>query len=88
MIAHKVQCLCCLDFHILILVILLFVIYVVCKICKSFDSKKNFVSVEIRKGIHHTKSANYWPRSNREVQHYNRTLLKSICPIYAEGKDW
>ena len=44
MIAHKVQCLCCLVFHIIVLVMFLFVIHVVCKICKLFDRKKKAVS--------------------------------------------
>ena len=41
MIAHKVQCLCCLVFPIVFLVLLLFVKHVVCKICKSFNRKTN-----------------------------------------------
>ena len=40
------------------------------------------------KGIHHAKSASYWPRNNIEAERYNRTLLKSICVLHAEGKDW
>ena len=40
------------------------------------------------KGIHYAKSTIYWPRSNGEVERYNRTLLKSIRAIHAEGKDW
>ena len=53
----------------------------------------NLVSTEIEnyfhwKGTHHAKSANYWPISNGEIERYNRTLLKSIRPIHAEGKDW
>ena len=53
----------------------------------------NLVSTEIEnyfhwKGIHHAKSATYWPRSNGEIERYNRTLLKSIRPIHVEGKDW
>ena len=39
------------------------------------------------KGIHHAKSATYWPRSNGEVERYNQTLLKSILAFHAEGKD-
>ena len=46
MIAHKVQCLCCLVFHIVFLVTFLFVIHVVCKMCKSFDrKKKKFINI-------------------------------------------
>ena len=40
------------------------------------------------KGIHHGKSVTYWPRSNEEVERYNRTLLKPIRAIHAKGKDW
>ena len=57
------------------------------------DNGPNLVSVEMEnflcsKGIHHAKSATCWPRSNREVEHYNWTLLKLIGAIHAEGKDW
>ena len=43
----------------------------------------NLVLVEMEnclcsRGIHDAKSATYWPRSNAVVEHYNRTLLKSI----------
>ena len=38
MIAHKVKCLCCLVFHIVILVIFLYIF--LCYMCKSFDRKK------------------------------------------------
>ena len=40
MIAQKVQCVCCLVFHTIILITFLFVIHVACKMCKSFDRKK------------------------------------------------
>ena len=57
------------------------------------DIGPNLVSVEMEnylryKGIHHEKSATYWPRSNGEAERCNRTLLKSIRAIHAEGKDW
>ena len=60
---------------------------------KKFDKGLNLVSVEMEnylrsKGIHHAKSATYWPRSNGEVERYNQTLLKSIRAFHAEGKDW
>ena len=52
----------------------------------------NLVSVEMEnylrsKGIHHAKSTTYWPRSNREVERYNRTFLKSKRAIHAKSKD-
>ena len=57
------------------------------------DNCPNLVSAEMEnyirsKGVHHAKSATYWPRSNGEVERYNWTLLKSIRVIHAEGKDW
>ena len=57
------------------------------------DNGPNLISVEMEnylhsQGIHQVKSATYWPRSNGEVERYNRTLLKSIRAIHAEGKDW
>ena len=47
MIAHKVECLYCLVFHIVFLVMILFVLLVVFKTCKSFDRKKT-VPVNIK----------------------------------------
>ena len=53
----------------------------------------NLVSVEMEnslrcKGIHHAKSAIYWPGCNGEVEGYNKTLLKLIRAIHSEGKYW
>ena len=57
------------------------------------DNGQNLVSVEMKnhlcsKGIHYEKSTTYWPRSNDEVKHYKQTLLKSICAIHVDVKDW
>ena len=57
------------------------------------DNGPNLVSVEMKnylcsKGIHHAKLATYWPRSNGEVKHYKERLLKSICAIHVDIKDW
>ena len=51
----KVQCLCCLVFHIVFLVVYLFVIHVVCKICKSFDRKKKFCVVLVLEKYFYSK---------------------------------
>ena len=47
------------------------------------DNSPNLVSVEMEnnshsQGIYHVKLSTDWPRSNREVEPYNWTLLKSI----------
>ena len=57
------------------------------------DNGPNPVSVEIgnylrSKEVHHAKSVTCWPRSNGEVERYNRILLKLKSAIHAEGKDW
>ena len=57
------------------------------------DNGVNLVSVKPEnylrsKGIHRAKSATFWPRSNGEVERYNRTSLKSILAIHAKRKDW
>ena len=48
------------------------------------NNGQNLISVELENcllltGMHHKKSANYWPRSNTEVEHHNKILLKSLC---------
>ena len=57
------------------------------------DNGVNLVSVKPEnylrsKEIHRAKSATFWPRSNGEVECYNRTSLKSILAIHAKRKDW
>ena len=57
------------------------------------DNGTNLVRVEMEiylcsKGIHHAKSATYWPRSNGEVERYSQTMLHSIRVFHAKGKDW
>ena len=51
------------------------------------DTRNYLWKLLMFEGIYHAKSATHWPRSNREIECYIRTLLKSICLIHAEGKD-
>ena len=39
-------------------------------------------------GIVHLKGTPYWPQSNSEVEHCNKTLLKITRIVSLEGKDW
>lgn len=57
------------------------------------DNAPNLVSEEMerflrRNAVDHDRSTPYWPRSNGEVERFNRTMLKHFRAAYAEGKDW
>ena len=55
------------------------------------NNGSNHISVEMEKYFQKEsiiQNQQLLAKNNREVQHYNRTFLKSILAIHMEGKDW